>query len=255
MASVARPRRRDDAPSDAPDAVLRYAAHEAGLIDVHLPADVTAAGPAGRLRARRLLAGGVRPHPRPPAGERARVRRAASSRCRSTAAAPTPGRAPSPTWTPRSTALPGLLDGLGLRTTTTTLVGHSAGGHLVLWLANERHAVDRVVALAPVGDLRFAAETGMGSGATVDFLGGTPDEVPEAYDAADPAPGWRPVRTARSSSCTATATTSSRSRPAAGSPPVTRGWTYRELPGVDHFDVIDPLSAAWPTVLPTAGRG
>ena len=45
------------------------------------------------------------------------------------------------------------------------------------------------------------------------FLGGTPDELPEVYDAADPATRLRgrPVRR-RQSSCTATATTRCRSR-------------------------------------------
>jgi dipeptidyl aminopeptidase/acylaminoacyl peptidase len=130
-----------------------------------------------------------------------------------------------------------------------TLTGHSAGGHLVLWLANQPHPVDRVVALAPVGNLRAAVRWGMGSGAAVDFLGGTPEQVPEAYDAADPA-------------------TRMRSRPAAevvvvhgdrdDDVPVesSRGlqarfdWLdYRELAGADHFDVVDPRSTVWPSVL------
>src|SRR5690348_7030709 len=32
-------------PAEPPDAVVRYAAHEAGLIDVHLPADVASPRP------------------------------------------------------------------------------------------------------------------------------------------------------------------------------------------------------------------
>jgi hypothetical protein len=67
----------------------------------------------------------------------------------------------------------------------------------VLWLANEPHPVDRVVALAPVGDLRYAAETGMGSGAAVDFLGGTPAGIPETYDAADPGTRMRACASSR----------------------------------------------------------
>ncbi len=81
-------------------------------------------------------------------------------------------------------ALPGLLQAGGLEVTSTSLVGHSAGGHLVLWLANELAGLDRVVALAPVADLRRAAELGLGDGATQALLGGGPDEVD--YRAADP---------------------------------------------------------------------
>jgi acetyl esterase/lipase len=145
-------------------------------------------------------------------------------------------------------AVPALLAGSGVETTTTTLVGHSAGGHLVLWLANQPHDLHRVVALAPVGDLRSAAAQGLGGGATVALLGGTPEQAPGAYDDADPA-------------------TRMRSRPgtdvvvvhgdADDDVPVgaSRGlrarfdWVdYRELAGADHFAVIDPLSDAWPEV-------
>ena len=113
-----------------------------------------------------------------------------------------------------------------------------------------RTRVDRVVALAPVGNLRKAAEHGMGTGAAVDFLGGTPDEVPEVYDAADPATRMRDPPGSRSwSSCTATG----RRTGAGAEQPRAAGrfdWLdYRELAGADHFDVIDPASDAWPAVL------
>src|SRR5512141_124393 len=179
-------------PSELPDAVLRYAAHDDGLVDVHLP--------AGPSRPRPLvvyLHGGFwrqqfdRSHARPLANALAadgyvvalpEYRRVGGAGGWPTTAEDVEAAV---------AALPGLVDGLGVQTTTTTLVGHSAGGHLVLWLANQPHAVDRVVALAPVGDLRMAAELGMGSGAAVDFLGGTPAEVPDVYDAADPATRMR----------------------------------------------------------------
>jgi hypothetical protein len=104
------------------------------------------------------------------------------------------------------------------------------------------------VALAPVANLREAAEDGLSTDATVGFLGGTPEQVPEVYDAADPATRMRtrprtqvvvlhgdvdedvPVQISRN----------------------LKGrfdWIdYRELPGVEHFGVIDPLSHAWPEV-------
>ena len=85
----------------------------------------------------------------------------------------------------------------------------------------------------------------MGAGATVDLLGGTPEQVPEAYDAADPATRMR-TRPA----CDVVVVHGDRdddvpgARAAAASQ-ARFGWLdYRELPGVDHFDVIDPLSPA-----------
>ena len=69
------------------------------------------------------------------------------------------------------------------------LVGHSAGGHLVVWAASQpwAHGLAGVVSLAGVVDLRLASDLGLGSGAVEAFLGATPSEAPEAYAAADPA--------------------------------------------------------------------
>jgi acetyl esterase/lipase len=62
-------------------------------------------------------------------------------------------------------------------------VGHSAGGQLALWSATRSApavSVRRVVAQAAVCDLVAAGEPSR------EFLGGTPDEVPDRYAAADP---------------------------------------------------------------------
>ena len=80
-----------------------------------------------------------------------------------------------------------------------SVVGHSAGGHLALWLASRDNlpagapgAARRgpspaaVVAQAPVASLVDGARVGLGSGAIPALLGGTPDEVPERYGVADP---------------------------------------------------------------------
>jgi acetyl esterase/lipase len=81
----------------------------------------------------------------------------------------------------------------------TAVVGHSAGGHLALWLASRSRlpagapgagpAVPPpalAVGQAPVADLREAARLGLGSGAAEALLGGPPGEVPERLAAADP---------------------------------------------------------------------
>ncbi len=87
-------------------------------------------------------------------------------------------------------------------------VGHSAGAQLALYSATRAAAtalerrgdgpgaevpgvVPRlrptgVVALAGLFDLHAAADEGLGDGATVRFLGGGPDEVPERYAVASP---------------------------------------------------------------------
>lgn len=80
--------------------------------------------------------------------------------------------------------LPGLLRDAGIAVGSTSIVGHSAGGQLALWLAGEVPGLAGVVALAPVADLRRAAELDLGDGAVQAFLGGTPDEVD--YAPADP---------------------------------------------------------------------
>jgi acetyl esterase/lipase len=235
---------------EGPDAVFRYAAHNDGLVDVHLP--------PGPPRPRPLVFhvhGGFwrqaydRHHARPVAE--------ALALAGYVVAVPEYRRVGGGGGWPATAedvegalaALPGLLAGIGVRTTTTTLTGHSAGGHLALWLASRPgQAVDRVVALAPVGLLREAAEWGMGSGATVDFLGGTPEEVPDVYDAADPG-----VRLRTRPSCEVVVVHGDldedvpveSSRGLAGR----FGWIdYRELAGADHFDVVDPRSSSWADV-------
>jgi acetyl esterase/lipase len=240
--------------SEPPDAVLRYAAHADGLVDLHLPP-----GPARPRPLVFFVHGGFwrqeydRVHARPLANALAaegfvvavpEYRRVGGAGSWPTTADDVEAAL---------TALPGLLEGTGVTTTTTTIVGHSAGGHLVLWLANQPVAVDRVVALAPVGNLRKAAEWGMGAGATVDLLGGTPEQVPEVYDAADPATRLRtrppyPVVVVHGDRDDDVPVQSSRGLKSRFD------WLdYRELPGADHFAVIDPVSDAWPAVRDAIG--
>jgi acetyl esterase/lipase len=80
------------------------------------------------------------------------------------------------------------------------VVGHSAGGHLALWLASRHRlppeapgaihgdlALPRLcVAQAPVAALAQAASEGIGGGAVQAFVGGAPGEVPDRYAVADP---------------------------------------------------------------------
>jgi acetyl esterase/lipase len=128
-------------------------------------------------------------------------------------------------------------------------IGHSAGGQLALCAARGS-PVAAVVSLAGVCDLESAARDRIGEGAALEFTGGTPAERPEAYAMADPmgllplgvevllvhgdADDRVPVQQSR---------TYARAAGDAGDP-----CELMELPGVDHFALIDPRSAAWAAV-------
>lgn len=87
----------------------------------------------------------------------------------------------------------------GLDLSRVVVVGHSAGGHLALWLAARRGEpltpssgvepvpLRGVVALAGIVDLReYAAGTGSCNQSVVPLLGGTAAQVPDRYAAASP---------------------------------------------------------------------
>jgi acetyl esterase/lipase len=66
-------------------------------------------------------------------------------------------------------------------------MGHSAGGHLVLWLAKQNAiALRGIVALAPVADLRRAWELKLSDTAVADLLGGSPQDLSDRYRSASP---------------------------------------------------------------------
>jgi acetyl esterase/lipase len=133
------------------------------------------------------------------------------------------------------------------------VIGHSAGGHLALWLAAELPDLAVVVALAPVASLRLGWERNLGNGAVRDFLGGSPEEVPERYAAADPA--VRPSRVARilihGSADDIVPLELSRAYVASRSQDIAPARLV-ELPGADHFTVIDPENPALRAALPQA---
>ena len=237
--------------ADRPDAVLRYADHVDGILDVHLPPG------RGHRPAVLLVHGGFwkqdhdRLHNRPLAGALVEAGYVvAAPEYRRVGAGGTGGWPATAQDVDRVAAhLHDLLAVLGVTVTTTFYVGHSAGGHLVLWLADQGHRVDRVVALAPVGDLRAAAAAGLGEGAVQAFLGGEPSDVPERYDAADPmtrlGPGTAPeVVVLHGTDDDIVPVANSRGL-AAAHPEV----DLRELAGIEHFGVIDPTSPAWPALL------
>ena len=132
--------------------------------------------------------------------------------------------------------------------------GHSAGGHLALWLAKQGVAPMRgVVPLAPVADLRKAWDLKLSSNVVEDFLGGSPSEVPERYRASSPME-MIPLK--------AKQRVIHGDRDDVVPISMTRGYvkaarmsgddaTLTEPRGAGHFELIDPRTAAWDQVRDT----
>jgi acetyl esterase/lipase len=66
------------------------------------------------------------------------------------------------------------------------VMGHSAGGQLALCLAAHEPSIQRVISLAGVVDLQRAYQLHLSNDAVVEFLRGTPSDVPDHYREADP---------------------------------------------------------------------
>lgn len=141
--------------------------------------------------------------------------------------------------------------------------GHSAGGHLALWIAQrieERQPGDAiaprgVLGLAPAPDLEFLYEQGTCGNAAGLLMGGSPVEYPERYAAGSVKnripkstpqiavigkydETWRPVGVRYAMAAEA------------------RGAPIEvvDAPESGHFEMIDPDSSTWPLVLAAAQR-
>ena len=149
-------------------------------------------------------------------------------------------------------------------------VGHSAGGHLAFWLAaRPRIPADNLltgssiearegeqaaplpltgaISLAGVLDLETAWRMHLSNDAVVELLGKKWPDAPERYAAASPAAMLPlgvpqiPIHGTRDSHVPIEISRDYAAKAQALGDPV----TYLELEGIDHFDVIDPHSAAW----------
>jgi len=68
------------------------------------------------------------------------------------------------------------------------VMGHSAGGHLALLAAPGNRSVDAVIGLAAITDIvAYSRGTNDCQTATIDFMGGAFEALPDAYAAANPA--------------------------------------------------------------------
>ncbi len=238
-------------PAAAPDAVLRYGSAADHLIDVHLPSSRTPAPLVILLHGGFWRAAFDRRHTRPMASAlRDEGYVVVTPEFRRTGG--------GGGWPATFDDVAAVRDRLGdlfaqvlpgrVTADRTVLVGHSAGGHLALWWSLTGGG-EPVVALAPVADLERAYVDDLDGGAVAALLGGSPADVPERYAAADPAVLLRD----RTIDVTVLHGTEDLQVPVAHSRGLA-GVDLVELPGVEHFALIDPLSTAWPHVLGAVGR-
>lgn len=143
-------------------------------------------------------------------------------------------------------------------------VGHSAGGHLALWLAGRRNIIPEseistpdplplagVVSLAGVVDLRRAWTLGLSDNATGLLMGGSPSDCPQRYAVGSPYDllplGVRQFLlhgTADTSVPLELSERYVRRADAKGD-----NATLLTLPDVGHFELVDPASHVWSTVV------
>lgn len=143
-------------------------------------------------------------------------------------------------------------------------LGHSAGGQLALWLAARRRISPEstlytanplvpkaVVSLAGVLDLRQASALHLSNDAAHELLGGPPEQYPERYAAASPAellPIGMPAillhGTADSNVPYALSHDYAEQARAAGD-----DVELVTLPGAGHFEIVDPRTPEWQTVV------
>ena len=126
----------------------------------------------------------------------------------------------------------------------SAVVGHSAGGHLALWLLTRDLPVrlDTVVSMAGVVDLARAADLGLGDDAVAAFLDGADPGPADPLTLFDRAPAARVVLVHGDADDTVPVELSRRF--AAAHP-----WAELvELPGVSHYAFLDPAESAWSVV-------
>ena len=146
----------------------------------------------------------------------------------------------------------------------TAVLGHSAGGHLALWLVSrhripkasplhgtQKYPLDSAVSLAGVCDLRMAFQQRLGNGVVARLIGGTPDQYPDRYDAGSPiellSAGVKQVLVHGTADNVVPVSQSEgfvERAEEVGEHPI-----LVKLDGVGHFEPIDPESDAWSAVV------
>lgn len=143
------------------------------------------------------------------------------------------------------------------------VLGHSAGGHLGLWLAGrtclpsdspllkgDPIRISKVVGLAAISDLERCWREKLCYNVVEHFLGGSPRSVPDRYRSASPRallPLGVPQVLFHGEADRLVPVTMSEQY-AAAAKQAGDSVDLRVLPGADHFDIIDPRSEAWPQI-------
>ena len=125
----------------------------------------------------------------------------------------------------------------------TILLGHSAGGHLALRAAADFNGLLGAVSLGGVVNLRRAHELRLGDDVVTEFMGGRVDDLPDSYQDADPVNFLPEVPRVliHGELDDIVPVELSRDFP--------QPRRYIEIPGADHFELIDPESDSWPVVV------
>jgi acetyl esterase/lipase len=148
--------------------------------------------------------------------------------------------------------------------TRSTVMGHSAGAHLALWLVSQ-HKISKIpplhetrkspivnaISLAGVLDLRTAWKQKLGHGIVTRLMDGPPDQHPDRYDAGSPIEllpnGARQALIHGAADNTVPVSQSEQfARKAAESGDEC---SLVKLEDTGHFELIDPESDAWSSVL------
>jgi acetyl esterase/lipase len=134
------------------------------------------------------------------------------------------------------------------------VMGHSAGGQLALCLAAHEPSITRVVSLAGVVDLQRAYQLHLSNDAVVEFLRGTPREVPDHYRESDPmvlaipqARQWL-IHGSADDIVPPDFSRDYVSAKQKRSGKEKEDVHLLEIAGAGHFDVIDPRTRAWKRV-------
>jgi len=129
------------------------------------------------------------------------------------------------------------------------LIGHSAGGHLVVWSSlNSDLPLRGVICLAGTVDLHTHAAAGHDHGLIARLLGGGPEEKPELWQSVSPRQHlpW-PVKTVLI--CGTEDPHWSQNEEAAEAARAVGGDVeFISLPDASHFEVVDPLASEWTIV-------
>lgn len=140
-------------------------------------------------------------------------------------------------------SIPHHADAFNLDVSDITVTGHSAGGHLALWLASETDSIQAVVGLAAITDIeRYAEGDGSCNQGAKRFLGD-----------ADPDPANPAKRKSPAAEVTLISGSEDRLVPASYGESFSRAFDSEHIviDQAGHFDLVAPQSGAWKIILNT----